>query len=879
MLVLAVAVAGQAAAMSFQWLQSAGVENPTSVAVAGDGTVYVAALQEGQVVMFNHRGALKGRVAVESPVSVAVSSQGVVLVGSTEGDVYVLKEGRFQLFIQEVGLPVAIGFDPGGNIYILDAANSLVRVYTPSGQELFSFGGKGREDGQFWSPLSIAVSSAELYVLDMGNQAEGYKSTVDAPRVQAFGLDGTFRHSWGTYGIADGELLNPLSLCIDEEDRLYVADSAQEVVQVFTGDGAHIATLYDSSHPLATPIEVACRAYKLYVLSLAAERLDVFGVDEQYSILNVEPLELQYQVNECGQVEQGSITISNEGPGTMGWELQASVAWLKPSETSGVLQGGESVTVAIEVEPQGLEPGQHSGDLQVLTEGASETVAADVEVAPPPTLSVEPTSLHFVHKGLGPSDPQSLTVELQSKGELQWNATVSESWLSISPTSGESNTIVLASVVVEPEGLSTGEYEAFILFSHCAGELSVPVSLEYTAGGTVVIRTNLSEAVFELHGPEGTLSGSGTEARFEGLPEGTYTAEFGRVQGFKEPEAQSFMLSAGETVEVWGEYTDLRRRNRIVTAPNAPLSTAIVRVFDPSGQLLQELRLLDRRYKLTKFALGDLDGDGTEEFIVAARPFRAARGQARLYAFLADGTPLQGVDVRVGNHISLATGDLDGDGTAEVLVGTRRGGSFAVRVFAYSEGQLQETLVVNACQGVVDMNVAAADLNGDGPEELVASCLKRNGSVEVSLWRVSDGQAVYAGGFGISKAMRKTRRAVVQAPVVAAGDTNSDAIAEIVLARAYPDAKGRHALEIYTPQGELLRSFTVRSWAEVDVAVADVDFDGNAEIVVGDGLSPRNPARVMIFSADGTKLGHFSAFRRYGVRVALGFAELGDVAP
>ncbi len=71
---------------------------------------------------------------------------------------------------------------PDGSIHVVDGVNQCVKVFDPAGKFLFSFGQEGSGPGQFNTPLGMDIDSAgRLYVADSGNQ-----------RIQVFTAKGHF---------------------------------------------------------------------------------------------------------------------------------------------------------------------------------------------------------------------------------------------------------------------------------------------------------------------------------------------------------------------------------------------------------------------------------------------------------------------------------------------------------------------------------------------------------------------------------------------------------------------------------------------------------------------------------------------------------------
>jgi len=95
--------------------------------------------------------------------------------------------------------PAGVALDASGKLYIADTGNNRVRVLSPSGTTLRTFGSPGSGDGQFNSPWGVALdSSGNIYVSDSGNN-----------RVQKFDSAGTFLSQFGGLGSGNGQFSSP----------------------------------------------------------------------------------------------------------------------------------------------------------------------------------------------------------------------------------------------------------------------------------------------------------------------------------------------------------------------------------------------------------------------------------------------------------------------------------------------------------------------------------------------------------------------------------------------------------------------------------------------------------------------------------------------
>jgi DNA-binding beta-propeller fold protein YncE len=124
----------------------------------------------------------------------------------------------------------AVTLDTQGNVYVADNANQRIQKFDHNGTFLLQWGGNGTNDGQFTSPIGIAVDQqGAVYVID--------DSRDD---VQKFDNQGRFLLKWGSHGTDDGQFNYTGKLTIDGEDNLYVADFANHRVQKFDSQGAFL---------------------------------------------------------------------------------------------------------------------------------------------------------------------------------------------------------------------------------------------------------------------------------------------------------------------------------------------------------------------------------------------------------------------------------------------------------------------------------------------------------------------------------------------------------------------------------------------------------------------------------------------------------------
>lgn len=214
----------------------------------------------------------------------------------------------------------------------------------------------------------------------------------------------------------------------------------------------------------------------------------------------------------------------------------------------------------------------------------------------------------------------------------------------------------------------------------------------------------------------------------------------------------------------------------------------------------------------------DLDGDGNIETVVAA--------QNRVRVLTSDGRTIAGFSPYgrgFRRAVSLAVGDLDGDGFKEIITGAGNGGGPHVRTFTRTGRPLSPGFFAYAKTFRGGVHVAAGDLDGDGRDEIITGAGQRGGPQV----RIFDKHGRALGGFF---AYDKGFRGGVD---VAVGDVTGDGSAEIVTA---PGRGGSPHIRILSARGREVRpsfyAFDRSFRAGVTVSVLDANGDLVNDILI-----------------------------------------------
>jgi len=261
-----------------------GVEAPLAVAVAPDGTVFVAEASRNRVLVLDASGARRAELGgIDRPISLALDAAGRLLVGSAgSGSVVrygpdLAPAGALGRGAGEFRQPGGIAAAADGTVFVADSRADAVLAYGADGALLGPLGGDAEGAPLFEFPTAVAIDreTGALVVADLP-RVDGTKTA----RIRAFTAEGTAIRSYGGFGRGEGLLVKPLGVATDGAGRVYAGDAFQNVVQVFGRDGAWLGVVHDPEHPMRTPVGVAVApgGGRLLVASLTAGRVDVFAL-------------------------------------------------------------------------------------------------------------------------------------------------------------------------------------------------------------------------------------------------------------------------------------------------------------------------------------------------------------------------------------------------------------------------------------------------------------------------------------------------------------------------------------------------------------------------------------------------------------------------
>jgi ABC-type Fe3+ transport system permease subunit/DNA-binding beta-propeller fold protein YncE len=213
------------------------------------------------------------------------------LTCDTNGNLYVAdmtgriqkfsSDGKFLLSWQmpqtDLGKPKGMSCDREGNIVVLEPHYQRVNHFTPEGKLVRQWGVKGTNAGELTLPRSIVVDTKGCVIVSE-------YTLVD--RVQKFTPRGErLLAAWGTPGLAPGEFNRAEGVTVDAGGNIYVADSCNHRIQIFSPEGKFLRTYGkagEHARELSYPYDIAVDEQgRQFVCEFGNSRIQVFDRDDQ----------------------------------------------------------------------------------------------------------------------------------------------------------------------------------------------------------------------------------------------------------------------------------------------------------------------------------------------------------------------------------------------------------------------------------------------------------------------------------------------------------------------------------------------------------------------------------------------------------------------
>lgn len=163
--------------------------------------------------------------------------------------------------------PMYVAVSPAGLVYVTDMASPGIEVFSAEG-EFHAMIMPDLDDGLIWQPLALAFDKAgKLYVTDANPIQQ---------KVLVFGPDGNLERQ------INASFAYPNGIAVDKDGRIFVADSNNGRVQVFSADGQLVGAFAETGPGLrmALPRGLAVdQEGRLDVVDTFDHSVQVFSVE------------------------------------------------------------------------------------------------------------------------------------------------------------------------------------------------------------------------------------------------------------------------------------------------------------------------------------------------------------------------------------------------------------------------------------------------------------------------------------------------------------------------------------------------------------------------------------------------------------------------
>lgn len=249
---------------------------PVGIAVDDEGRILVADPGAGGVHLLHlekkqHRFQGQTRVGpFLSPVGVAFGPRNQIFVSdSRRGEVLVCDgdlDVRFVIrdsLVRPTGIAVR-----NGRVFVADAGRHSIIVFDLKGVFQGAWGVRGAEAGEFNYPVALAAHE-ELYVVDAMNH-----------RLQIFTGEGKMLRSVGHLGTSPGSFSSPKTVAMDSDSNIYVTDALFDNFQIFNRRGELLLVVGRQGQregEFLSPNGIAIdRSDRIHVVDMLNRRLQIF---------------------------------------------------------------------------------------------------------------------------------------------------------------------------------------------------------------------------------------------------------------------------------------------------------------------------------------------------------------------------------------------------------------------------------------------------------------------------------------------------------------------------------------------------------------------------------------------------------------------------
>jgi len=660
------------------------------------------------------------------PISYGFDKDALILITDASGNP-VLDEDGDQPSIVPMKIASGVSIDSQDRVYVTDAGFDLTRVFKSNGGYICDVANNGEAD----YPQSPAITTDGRFIVSTTNGIRSY-STDDfvemgvTPNALAFAEQEctavasgqVITVSNGGSGALDWTAVSDSTwLSVDTASGTISGVGAQSInVSIDStglGSGAHTGNITVSSGGGTSVVQVAFTKYAP----------PVFTVTQGGA-----PYNFFLNGNNLPSSKQLTVSLSGVQAGSLGWSFSPSDAWISTAPSSG--SSGADTLAAIGIDSSALAvmaSGNYAGSVVVSAscasiadvtfpvtleyyeggtiEVTSNNPSATYTITGPVTYSGSgstgvfydaPAGLYTINFGgiLGYASPVAYSIEMAGKEIISFTgdyADIREDNDIIVTRGGSSSASDSMANVFDGDGTGLASFIIGVTPAPNAGGSPAP-----TPGGG------------RPSNPGGRPSNPGPPAGGPAAPE-TFIAASGDLDGDGVDEI-------------------------VVVAPDGAIEG-----YTGIGEAITGLSFIAFNSGTSQdLAMGDLDGDGIDEIIVGSGTSSGDDAEVRAFSYTSGAyadTGLYFVAYPELEGVYVATGDVDGDGADEILT-TRAvtdGTDVLIRIWDVETSVPGAWSVVAAGEIVAGISfegsdVATGDIDSDGSDEILVTVLSARGN-------------------------------------------------------------------------------------------------------------------------------------------------------
>lgn len=271
---------------------------------------------------------------------------------------------------------------------------------------------------------------------------------------------------------------------------------------------------------------------------------------------------------------------------------------------------------------------------------------------------------------------------------------------------------------------------------------------------------------------------------------------------------------------------DGKKKQLEIVVGSGPGRAPVVSIYTSSGTLIRQFSPYpDHMRAGITVASGDLDGDGWDEIVTGT--MRDGGPQVRVFSHTGSAVFTPGFfafDTQFRGGVNVAVADVDGNGQAEIVAGAGVGGGPQVRIFDKAGNFTGNSFFAFANSDRGGVSVARANVDG-GKEDEIAVGLQGFGQSWVKVYKPSNDNEV----LGSFKAFGDTFYGGVE---VSSGDVDDDGLDEILVT---PHTAGGPQVRAFEAHGKSIDynffAYEDEFRGGVRITLADLDGSGDVEVV------------------------------------------------